>query len=312
MSSQPRPCPPAPSPRGPRKSPGWGPIKPLGPGQVPVTLSVNGKTLKLNLEPRVTLLDALRNYSSLTGTKEVCDRATCGACTVLLDGKPVYSCMKLAIEAQGHDITTVEGLSTDGKLTNVQQALVESDASDVRLLHARFRYDRNLASETESTPDRRRSTCGVFRQLCRCGTQHRMLAAVLRAAGTPVAEDNRGHSRCLAGRQKRTVVGGSTTRIDAPAKVTGAAKYPSDVQPSGWLYGMIYRSRWPAAHVTSVNVDKARKRPRHQGCRGRTRRANERFVSTARNWLPSRAYRSRLVWTLFVLSKSRPRPCHSW
>src|SRR5208283_1310146 len=101
----------------------------LGPGQVPVTLNVNGKALKLNLEPRVTLLDALRNYSSLTGTKEVCDRATCGACTVLFDGKPIYSCMKLAIEAQGHGITTVEGLATDGKLTNVQQAVVENDAS---------------------------------------------------------------------------------------------------------------------------------------------------------------------------------------
>jgi xanthine dehydrogenase YagR molybdenum-binding subunit len=61
--------------------------------------------------------------------------------------------------------------------------------------------------------------------------------------------------------EKRTVVGGSTTRIDAPAKVTGAAKYPSDVQPSGWLYGMIYRSRWPAAHVTSVNIDKAKSIP---------------------------------------------------
>ena len=88
--------------------------KTVGPGAVPVTLTVNGEKLKLLLEPRVTLLDALRNYSSLTGAKEGCDRATCGACTVLMDDLPIYSCQHLAIEAQGRDITTVEGLAKDG------------------------------------------------------------------------------------------------------------------------------------------------------------------------------------------------------
>src|ERR1041385_5036079 len=102
--------------------------KVIGPGAVPITLNVNGQQLKLQLEPRVTLLEALRNHSPLTGAKEVCDRGTCGACTVLLDGKPIYSCMKLAVEAQGHDITTVEGLADGGKLTEVQQAFVEADA----------------------------------------------------------------------------------------------------------------------------------------------------------------------------------------
>ena len=90
--------------------------KAYGPEAVSITLRVNGKSLKLQVEPRVTLLEALRNHSNLTGSKEVCDRATCGACTVLLDGTPVYSCSKLAIEAQGHQITTVEGLAQDGKL----------------------------------------------------------------------------------------------------------------------------------------------------------------------------------------------------
>src|SRR6266581_1598500 len=85
--------------------------KMLGPEAVPVTLQVNGKPLKLQLEPRVTLLEALRNHSNLTGAKEVCDRGTCGACTVLMDDIPVYSCSKLAIEAQGKGITTIEGLA---------------------------------------------------------------------------------------------------------------------------------------------------------------------------------------------------------
>src|ERR1700756_3684515 len=102
--------------------------KVVGPGAVPVTLQVNGQPLKLQLEPRVTLLEALRNYSSFTGAKEGCDRGTCGACTVLIDDVPVYSCMKLALEAQGSAITTVEGLAKDGNLTKVQQAFLERDA----------------------------------------------------------------------------------------------------------------------------------------------------------------------------------------
>jgi xanthine dehydrogenase YagT iron-sulfur-binding subunit len=160
----------------------------LGPGQVPVTLNVNGKALKLNLEPRVTLLDALRNYSSLTGTKEVCDRATCGACTVLFDGKPVYSCMKLAIEAQGHDITTVEGLSTDGKLTTVQQAFVDNDALMCGYCTPGFVMTTTslLKRNPHPTADEIRVACSG--NICRCGTQHRMLTAVLRASGTPVVE----------------------------------------------------------------------------------------------------------------------------
>lgn len=160
----------------------------LGPGQVPVSLRVNGKALKLNLEPRVTLLDALRNYSTLTGTKEGCDRATCGACTVLLDGKPVYSCMKLAIEAQGHDITTVEGLSTNSKLTNVQQALVEDDALMCGYCTPGFVMTATslLKQNPHPTADEVRVACSG--NICRCGAQHRILTAVLRAAGTPVAK----------------------------------------------------------------------------------------------------------------------------
>ena len=88
--------------------------KAIGPGAVPVTLKVNGEKLKLLLEPRVTLLDALRNYSSLTGAKEGCDRASCGACTVLLGDLPIYACQKLAVEAQDQEVTTVEGLAKDG------------------------------------------------------------------------------------------------------------------------------------------------------------------------------------------------------
>ena len=87
------------------------PVKVYGPGKTPVTLTINGKKHSLQLEPRVTLLDALRDHLTITGAKRVCDRAECGACTVLVDGKTVYACSVLAIEAQGKAITTVESFT---------------------------------------------------------------------------------------------------------------------------------------------------------------------------------------------------------
>src|SRR6266436_6688009 len=158
-----------------------------GPGAVPITLNVNGKALKIQVEPRVTLLEALRNHSNHTGAKEVCDRATCGACTVLLDGTPIYSCSKLAIEAQGHAITTVEGLATDGKLTTVQKAFVEGDALMCGYCTPGFVMSVTalLKKNPHPTADEVRTACSG--NLCRCGTQARMLTATLKAAGVKVA-----------------------------------------------------------------------------------------------------------------------------
>jgi xanthine dehydrogenase YagT iron-sulfur-binding subunit len=157
--------------------------KTLGPGAVPVTLNVNGKALKLQLEPRVTLLDALRNYSSLTGAKEGCDRAACGACTVLFDDVPIYSCQKLAIDAQGHAITTIEGLAENGRLTPVQQAFIEKDATMCGYCTPGFVMSVTalLKKNPQPTADEVRHACAG--NLCRCGTQPRVLEAALTAAG---------------------------------------------------------------------------------------------------------------------------------
>ncbi len=157
-----------------------------GPGAVPITLQVNGKLLKLEVEPRVTLLEALRDRCKLTGSKEVCDRATCGACTVLLDDKPIYSCSRLAIDAQAHAITTIEGLTENGELTGVQRAFIEEDALMCGYCTPGFIMSVTglLKENPKPTAEEVRHACAG--NLCRCGTYPRVLRAALRAAGVPV------------------------------------------------------------------------------------------------------------------------------
>src|SRR6185369_2845086 len=162
--------------------------KTYGPEAVPITLRVNGKDLNLRVEPRVTLLEALRNHSDLTGAKEVCDRATCGACTVLLDGTPIYSCSKLAIEAQGREITTVEGLAKDGKLSEVQRAFIEQDGLMCGYCTPGFVMSVTalLRSTPRPTAEQVKHACAG--NLCRCGTYPRIMQAAFKAAGLPVAD----------------------------------------------------------------------------------------------------------------------------
>jgi aerobic-type carbon monoxide dehydrogenase small subunit (CoxS/CutS family) len=159
----------------------------LGPGAVPVTLNVNGEKLQLQIEPRVTLLDALRNYSSLTGAKEGCDRAACGACTVLLNDLPIYACQKLAIEAQGHEITTVEGLAKGGNLTKVQQAFIAKDALQCGYCTPGFLMSVTalLKKNPHPTADQIKLACAG--NLCRCGTHPHIVQAALQAAGAEVS-----------------------------------------------------------------------------------------------------------------------------
>lgn len=156
--------------------------KTLGPGAVPVTLKVNGETLKLMLEPRVTLLDALRNYSSLTGAKESCDRAACGACTVMMDDLPIYACQKLAIEAQGREITTVEGLAKNGKLTKVQQSFWDKDALQCGYCTPGLALTCAALLERVPHPSEADVKAAISGHLCRCGAYQHVVEAVLAAA----------------------------------------------------------------------------------------------------------------------------------
>jgi len=99
-----------------------------GPGAAPVALTVNGATRVLDVEPRVSLLDALREHLRLTGTKKGCDQGTCGACTVWVDGRRVLACLTLTIACEGREVTTIEGLAPGSELHPMQQAFIEHDA----------------------------------------------------------------------------------------------------------------------------------------------------------------------------------------
>jgi xanthine dehydrogenase YagT iron-sulfur-binding subunit len=159
-------------------------INAVGPGAVPVTLNVNGKPLQLQIEPRVTLLDALRMRADLTGNKRGCDRGACGACTMIVDGRTVYACSTLAIEVQGKKIRTVDGLaSASGQLHPVQQAFCDKDALMCGFCTPGFvMASVGLLEKTpNATPEQIKK--GLDGNICRCGTFNRIFEAVSSVKG---------------------------------------------------------------------------------------------------------------------------------
>ncbi len=154
----------------------------LGPAAVDVTLDVNGHARAIHIPPQRTLLDALREDLGLMGAKKVCDEGACGACTVLVDGRPIYSCMALAIATEGRAVETIEGLAPDGGLHPVQEAFIAHDAfqcgfctsgqimSVVALLRSR---------PAPTADDVKRAVAG---NLCRCGAYVGIVQAALAAA----------------------------------------------------------------------------------------------------------------------------------
>lgn len=154
----------------------------LGPHAVDVTLRINGQSHSLQLEPRVTLLDALRDRLDLTGAKKVCDRGTCGACTVIIDGKAAYSCTTLAIDAQGRDIQTIEGLAPEDALHPVSQAFVDNDAQQCGFCTPGFVMSCKAYLDHEPNPTYEGVKQSLGGNLCRCGTYMGIRHAVLEAA----------------------------------------------------------------------------------------------------------------------------------
>jgi xanthine dehydrogenase YagT iron-sulfur-binding subunit len=150
---------------------------------VDVMLRVNGSARRLRLDSRVTLLDALRDELELTGTKKGCDQGACGACTVLLDGKRVLSCLTLAAQCEGREVTTIEGLAADGRLHPVQEAFIRHDA-----FQCGYCTPGQIVSAVALLQEGRAGSDEEIREfmsgnLCRCGAYPNIVAAIREVAG---------------------------------------------------------------------------------------------------------------------------------
>ena len=160
----------------------------LGPREVEVKLDINGHPRTLRLEPRVTLLDALRNRLEYTAAKEVCDRGTCGACTVHLDGRPVYACMVLAVDAVGKKIATAEGVAPDNAPDALQRAFVENDGLMCGFCTPGFIMSAKALLEKNPSPSREQIVKACSGNLCRCGAYPNIVKAIEKAAGANKGE----------------------------------------------------------------------------------------------------------------------------
>lgn len=155
---------------------------PLGPESVLVKLKINGRSRTVQIEPRATLADTLRDHLGLTGTKVVCDRGSCSACTVLLDGTPVNSCMTLALDVGDREITTIEGISSNGQLHPVQQAFIDHDATQCGFCTSGMIMSAVHLLNTNPSPELEDVKKAIRGNLCRCGTHPNVFKATLDAA----------------------------------------------------------------------------------------------------------------------------------
>lgn len=153
------------------------------PGTSSVVLNINDQPYKLAIRPSVSLLDALREYVGLTGTKKGCDHGQCGACTVLMDGVRINSCLTLAVMCDGYEITTIEGLAKEEQLHPLQQAFIEHDAfqcgycTSGQICSAIGMLNENKAHTQEQIKDM------MSGNICRCGAYNQIIAAIQQVKG---------------------------------------------------------------------------------------------------------------------------------
>jgi xanthine dehydrogenase YagT iron-sulfur-binding subunit len=153
------------------------------PAKISITLTVNGASKQLNLAPWTSLLDALRDHLDLTGTKKGCDHGQCGACTVLVDGRRINSCLTLAVMKDGAEITTIEGLAKDGVLHPLQQAFIDHDA-----FQCGYCTPGQICSAAGMIAEGKATTPDEIRELmsgniCRCAAYPNIVAAIQQAMG---------------------------------------------------------------------------------------------------------------------------------
>ena len=214
-----------------------------------LNFSVNGRRETIEVAPRTRLLDALRVDLGLIGAKEGCGTGDCGSCTVLLDGNAVNSCMMLALQAQGRDVTTIEGLGKPGALDPVQQAMVQSGGIQCgfctpgMVLSLKDLFNRN------PRPDEEEVRVAISSNLCRCTGYTKILDAARALADGSI------HSETVNG--AGDAIGARMVRTDAVEKVTGSAVYAEDIQLPRMIHGALVRSTLPHAKILSIDTSGA-------------------------------------------------------
>ena len=219
-----------------------------------ITLTVNDVRRRLDVDPRSTLAEVLRDQLDLTGTKIGCDRGECGACTVIVDGNPVYSCSQLAVFMDGRTVQTVEGLAAGGGLSTLQRSFVDHDAPQCGFCTSGQLMTATALLKTSAKPTAEQARAALSGNICRCSNYNHYVAAVVgsaeRSAGSFV-------TRAAA----LTTIGHSTPRIDAADRCSGKAKYTGDVTMPGMLYARVLRSPHPHARIIRIDASKARALP---------------------------------------------------
>jgi len=216
-------------------------------------INVNGKQQQIEIDPHMTLVDVLREKMGLTGTKKGCHSGECGACTVLLDGEPVASCILPALKAQGKQIITVEGLGTAQELHPLQKAFLAYGAVQCGfctpgvLMSAKALLDKNL----NPTPEEIKMA--ISGNLCRCTGYKKIIDAVMAAAA-----ELRKEKLITMPSVGEQVVGSSVARVDGIPKVTGQAKFADDISFPNMLYAKVLRSKYAHALIKNINTNQAK------------------------------------------------------
>lgn len=232
-----------------------------------IDLNINGVTEHLRVQHRRSLLLALREDLGLTGTKKSCNTGECGACTVLMDGLPIYSCMTLAMDAAGHDVQTIEGLGQDGRLHAVQQAFIENMGSQCGACTPGMIMAGAgvlLANPKPTAEDVKLGLSGV---LCRCGNYPHEIASILAASGQSAAPPR----RAASAKSGTSQLDSGIAALDAPEKAAGTARYTGDIglhagdEVQNALCVKVVRSPYPNAEVMRIDDSRAQQLPGYRG-----------------------------------------------
>ncbi len=230
-----------------------------------ITLYVNGQEYTAAVEPATSLKHVIREQLGLTGTKSGCDAGDCGACTVLMNGQAVTSCLVLAVEADRAEITTIEGLAEGSELHPLQQSFIKYGALQCGYCTPGMLMASKALIDEFPEPTREQIVEALGGNLCRCGTYPRIIEAIQhyrdfegqRFDTEPGAADE--HERDQE--RDHSIVGRSVTRYEAPDKVTGQAEYTADIKLPGMIYGKILGSTVAHGLIKKIDTTKAREVP---------------------------------------------------